>query len=100
MLDPINNVAKTSVKAAPKTGIVTGAFDARDYNPRFPEIKPDIVIRKVKFQGVIIKEGGELIAVGYFMLPQLPANRTDTEAATTTTTSPYFSGRFEFFKNP
>lgn len=100
MLDPINNVAKTSVKAAPKTGIVTGAFDARDYNPRFPEIKPDIVIRKVKFQGVIIKEGGESIAVGYFMLPQLPANRTDTEAATTTTTSPYFSGRFEFFKNP
>jgi autotransporter-associated beta strand protein len=83
------NVTKTAVSAVAKTGLVSGSFTTRDFNPIFPT-KPDFVVRSVKFQGIIIREEGQLIGVGYFLLPQLP----NPAAGTTDKTSPIYSGRF------
>ena len=83
------NVTKTAVSAVAKTGLVSGSFTTRDFNPRFPS-KPDFVVRSVKFQGIIIREEDQLIGVGYFLLPQLP----NPAAGTTDKTSPIYSGRF------
>ncbi|MBB5038870.1 autotransporter-associated beta strand repeat-containing protein [Prosthecobacter dejongeii] len=85
------NVTKTAMTAVPKTGLLSGSFTTKDFNPRFP-LKPDFITRAVKFQGVIIREEGQLIGVGYFLLPQLP----NQAAGTTDKTSPFYSGRFVF----
>ncbi|MES2506584.1 MAG: hypothetical protein V4599_07770, partial [Verrucomicrobiota bacterium] len=83
------NITKTAVSAVAKTGLVSGSFSTRDYNPAAPS-KPDFVVRSVKFQGIIIREEGQLIGVGYFLLPQLP----NPAAGTSDKTSPIYSGRF------
>ncbi|HCN28323.1 MAG TPA: hypothetical protein DIT64_06040, partial [Verrucomicrobiales bacterium] len=51
------------------------------------------VKRAVKYQGIIINDGGKWVGVGYFLLPQLPQVGPPF---TTTKNSPILSGLMLF----
>lgn len=68
------------------TGAFTGGFSLSDPDP-LGGTKP--IVRKVTFQGMLIKDSGNVKGVGFFTLPQLPAT------GQTITTSPIFGGRVE-----
>ncbi len=84
------NVTKTAITPVPKSGLISGSFKTNDINPTTPA-KPLNVLRSVKFYGIIIREEGKLIGVGFYLLPQLPVPQMTTDK-----TSPYYGGYFEF----
>lgn len=93
---PTINPAGTKVSANAKTGVVAGAFTLTDRTPKafpdegIPAYSPvGVVKRGVKFQGMIIRDNGQWVGVGYFLLPQLPQVGPPY---TTTKTSPILSG--------
>lgn len=89
---PMVNPAATKVAANAKTGLVSGAFTLNDRTPLgyspLSQVK-----RGVKFQGMIIRDNGEWVGVGYFLLPQLPQVGPPY---TTTKSSPILSGLLLF----
>jgi len=81
----------TSLKSA--TGLFGGSFVLVDDNPL--GVKPPTIKRTSKFQGIIVREGGEsgvYRGYGYFLLDALPT----VTPPTTTKTSPTFSGHVLF----
>ena len=97
---PVINPAATKVAANAKTGVVSGAFTLNDRTPvAFPDLgipaysPVSQVKRGVKFQGMIIRDNGQWVGVGYFLLPQLPQVGPPY---TTTKTSPILSGQLLF----
>ena len=61
------NPAKVTLKISPATGVVTGAFT-------LVEATPKLTRAKIAFQGQIVRlSNGQRKAVGYFLLPQIPA---------------------------
>ena len=97
---PNVNPAATKVGANSKTGLVSGAFTLTDRTPvAFPDLgipaysPVSQVKRGVKFQGMIIRDNGQWVGVGYFLLPQLPQVGPPY---TTTKTSPILSGLLLF----
>lgn len=91
---PHVNPAATSLTATVRSGAFIGKFTLSDDNP-VPGGKPTPVKRTATFQGVIIRENGQWVGVGYFMLPQLPAPGSPP---TTSTNSSTLSGMVGFFK--
>ena len=62
-----SNPAKVTLKISPATGAVTGAFT-------LVEATPKLTRAKIAFQGQIVRlSNGQRKAVGYFLLPQIPA---------------------------
>ncbi len=97
---PMINPAGTKVAANAKTGLVSGAFTLTDRTPvaipelGIPAYSPvSQVKRGVKFQGMIIRDNGQWVGVGYFLLPQLPQVGPPY---TTTKNSPILSGLLLF----
>ena len=97
---PSVNPAATKVAANSKSGLVSGAFTLNDRTPKaFPDLgipaysPVSLVKRGVKFQGMIIRDNGQWVGVGYFLLPQLPQVGPPY---TTTKTSPILSGLLLF----
>ncbi len=89
---PPVNPAGTTVAAAAKTGILTGGFTLEDRTP-VGYVPVSTVKRAVKYQGIIINDGGKWVGVGYFLLPQLPQVGPPF---TTTKNSPILSGLMLF----
>lgn len=85
---PAVNPAGTAVKAAAKTGVISGGFTLEDRTPE-GYVPLSTVKRGVKFQGVIIWDDGRWVGVGYFLLPQLPQKGPPF---TTVRNSPILSG--------
>jgi hypothetical protein len=95
---PNINPAATKVAANAKSGLVSGGFTLNDRTPAaspgIPAYSPvSQVKRDVKFQGMIIRDNGQWVGVGYFLLPQLPQVGPPY---TTTKTSPILSGLLLF----
>ncbi len=64
---PLANPNKVAVSINPNTGVVGGNFT-------LTETTPPLVRAKVPFQGQIVRlANGQIKAVGYFLLPQIPA---------------------------
>lgn len=97
---PMVNPAATKVAANAKTGVLSGSFNLNDRTPEaFPELglpaysPVSQVKRGVKFQGMIIRDNGQWVGIGYFLLPQLPQIGPPY---TTTKNSPILSGLLLF----
>jgi hypothetical protein len=61
------NPGKVTLTLNPATGSISGTFDLR-------ETTPALVRAKVPFQGQVVRlKNGTRKAVGYFLLPQIPA---------------------------
>jgi hypothetical protein len=88
--------AKTKVTAVAAKGTFTGGFSLSDSNPR--GMAPNPVVRPVKFEGIIIKEGGSYTGHGFFLLPELPSNTP--VPPTIPTTSNILSGEVLFRQSP
>jgi hypothetical protein len=69
------NPGKVTLKISPATGAVTGAFT-------LVEATPKLTRAKIAFQGQVVRlSNGSHKAVGYFMLPQIPAQGQAATAA-------------------
>jgi autotransporter-associated beta strand protein len=90
--DPANNPRAVTLSINAKTGAFSGQFVLNEAHP-FPGQKPDPIIRRVSYQGLIVTGGAEPIGVGYFLLPKLPGSATEKPTAT-----PVLSGRVVFGK--
>lgn len=95
--DPLINETKTTLTAAAKTGLITGSFTTTDNHPVYG-MTPAVISRSVKFYGVIIRENGTLVGVGFYTMPLLPI--TGAGVGTDAKTTPNVSGRFTFDKLP
>lgn len=83
----------------PATGLFTGSFVLVDDDPR--AAIAGNVKRTVPFQGILtLDETNTPVGVGYFLLPQLPADANPPQPATTPTTSPILSGSVLMQKVP
>lgn len=70
------------------TGTFAGTFFLADDNPLTPAVNVNELKRTVKFKGLVIPSGSELVGYGFFLAPQLPT----VSPPTTPTTSPELSG--------
>ena len=74
------NLGKATLAINKATGLVGGAFTLVETSPP--------LTRRVTYQGMIVRpESGDIKAIGYFLLPQIPG------AGQTINTSPILSGR-------
>lgn len=87
------NEALTTVKALDlATGMFSGTFLLADDNPTTATVNALEYRRTVSFKGLVVPREGELVGVGFFIMPQIPT----LDPLTTTTTSPELSGNLLF----
>jgi autotransporter-associated beta strand protein len=91
--DVLNNPRKVSMTITPATGLVSFKFSLSQPHPF--NGSPATVARAVSGVGMIVRNGTEQQAWGYFMLPQLPSSFSEK-----TTATPILSGQAVFEKIP
>jgi hypothetical protein len=70
LVPPVNPTG-TQVAANAKTGAISGGFTLSDRTPvGYSPVSQ--VNRGIKYQGMVIRDNGAWVGVGYFLLPQLP----------------------------
>lgn len=84
---PPVNPTGTTFSGVVRTGLISGGFSLEDRTP-VGYSPPSVVKRAVRYQGMIIRDNGRWVGVGYFLLPQLPQR----DPFTTTRNSPILSG--------
>jgi autotransporter-associated beta strand protein len=89
-IDVANNQRGVRLSINAKTGAFSGQFVLSEAHP-IPGQKPDPIVRRVVYQGLIVTGGAAPLGVGYFLLPKLPV--TEIEKPTTTA---ILSGRAVF----
>jgi hypothetical protein len=83
----------TSLKVTSSTGAFSGLFSLVDPNPLAPST--NIPRSKVPYQGLVYRDGANLVARGYFLLNNLPRVALETSSNTATV-----SGKVQLNKVP
>jgi autotransporter-associated beta strand protein len=91
--DVLNNPRKVSMTITPATGLVSFKFSLSQPHPF--NGTPATIARAVSGVGMIVRNGTEQQAWGYFMLPQLPSSFSEK-----TTATKILSGQAVFEKIP
>jgi hypothetical protein len=87
------NPRVTSLKATSSSGAFSGLFSLVDPNPLAPST--NIPRSKVAYQGLVYRDGANLVARGYFLLNNLPRVALETSSNTATV-----SGKVQLNKVP
>jgi hypothetical protein len=91
--DVLNNPRKVSMTITSSTGLVSFKFSLSQPHPF--NGSPSTVARSVAGVGIIVNNGGDKQAWGYFLLPQLPSSFSEK-----TTATKILSGQAVFEKIP
>lgn len=89
---PATNPTTTGLIITPSTGAIRGSFVLTDANPANPTTR---IVRTVTYTGQVVRTTEGYIAVGYFILPELP-----TPSQPNSLTTPQLSGAVLLYAAP